>query len=95
VKKFTVILDAPTVAANETAVGSGVVRMTLSDFFAETIPDASFVNGYMDGIAKSQDDGWAVSPDLLSIEIWFPTDPAERALWLGIPIKWMFSWALS
>jgi hypothetical protein len=83
---FLIVLDTATVASSELAPGKLTVAAP------QSLERATVVMAYFDGFQKHQYNGWQVSADRKSFEIWFPTDPAERAVWLGSGARWEFLW---
>jgi hypothetical protein len=84
--RMDVTLSAAFVALNEHLPGVLSVRAP------QPLAAATVVMGLFDGLDKHEDTGWRVSSDRKSFEIWFPTDPAERDLWLSVQPTWSFVW---
>ena len=85
---FVFTLEAP-MLANE--VSPGVIRVPLP--VGESLVGASNITGYVDGRLSPQDRGWRPSSDLQAIEIYIPTNPQDRNIYLDAELEFNILWA--
>jgi hypothetical protein len=85
--RFTVALNAGHLVGE---VVPSVVRINLP--VGKTFVGAKVIMGYVDGRLQDPGYGWQIASDDLAIEVYVPTNPAQRARYLAAAVKYDVIW---